>query len=197
MKFWYLLSQSSSSFERVFSSFLTIDNPTERRAWPASVSGRSVSFLWMILSWWNWHIWIGNPSKTLGMPVLPSNTTPRSLNPLASMFCFKPAYASLVSDSIQLQARLAFKFGSLAARRRFSPICVASNMQMISWGCMFRLFLTSDLSKAFLIQFLPLLNLSWRSVMVCLFQTCSFQIFLWSFCGLLLFWNCLPQARHL
>src|SRR3989344_3760756 len=52
---------------------------------------------------------------------------------------------------------------------------------------MSRLFLTSDLSKTFFTQFLPLPNRSWRSEMVCLFQTCSSQIFPANFCGLRLF----------
>ena len=196
MKCWYFWYQRSNSLERVASSFLTMVNPIERSVWPASVSGRSVNFLWMIFNWWNWHICTGIPSKTLGMPVLPSKTTPRNLKPLDSRFCFNSSYAPFVSDSIQLQARFAFSFGSLAVSKRFSPIWVASNIQMISCGEILELFLVSALSRAFLIQFLPLLNRSWRSVMVCLFQTCSFQIFFSSFWGLRLFWNCLWQEIH-
>src|SRR3989344_5193843 len=56
VKFLYFLYQFSSSFERVFSSFFEIASPIERSVCPAFVSGRRVSFLCTILSWWKCEI---------------------------------------------------------------------------------------------------------------------------------------------
>ena len=59
-----------------------------RSTLPASVTGLMVTFLTTICFMWNWHIWNGIPSKTLGNPRNPSDVTESILYPSLSRNSF-------------------------------------------------------------------------------------------------------------
>lgn len=195
--FPYFLYHSSNSFFKLSWVYFVMFKPMDRSFWPASVSGRSVSFRLTTCIWWNWQICTGMSSKTLGIPRLPSNMTAVMMYPRDSILYHKAAYASFVSDGIQAHPRFLLRCGALAVKRTSSPMCVASKTHTTFSAGVFWLSLTFDWSMAFLIQFLLLWYFSFKSPTVCLFQTWSWNIFLNSFCFLLLFWNCFLQTKHL
>ena len=192
----YVWNHCSNPRENVSSSTLASENTRDKSSFPASVSGLSVSFRLTIWSWWNWQIWTGIPSNTLGMPRLPSNTTAVMANPLDSIWCLSTAYASFVSSRIHAHPRFSLSAGARAVSNKSSPMCVASKIHTTGWGVSVLLFRVGAVSRMRLIVFSPRSYVSVRSLTVCRFHTWSVHMLFRNFCFLRLFWNCLLHERH-